>query len=321
MTSFLSPWALLLLVIPLTLAGFYLFRQTRHSAYAVQFSNVALLDEIAPEKPGWRRHAPAAALLLALTLLVIGIARPTRDVEIPVAASTVILALDTSISMDARDVEPRRLEAAQDAAYRFLDEVPEQVRVGLVSFAETAVANVAPTDDRNAVRGAIERLQLRPGTAIGEALLAAVDLIEADMAALQAETAEGDEPPATIVILSDGDTTAGRPNRLGVQAAEQSGIAVSTISFGTREGTIVFQGQLVPVPSNGRALRAIAEDTGGRFYDAESAEALTEVFETLGVAVGVTTEQEEVLVPFMVAALILGTAAAIMSLWWFSRLP
>jgi Ca-activated chloride channel family protein len=197
--------------------------------------------------------------------------------------------------MDARDVEPRRLEAAQDAAYRFLDEVPEQVRVGLVSFAETAVANVAPTDDRNAVRGAIERLQLRPGTAIGEALLAAVDLIEADMAALQAETAEGDEPPATIVILSDGDTTAGRPNRLGVQAAEQSGIAVSTISFGTREGTIVFQGQLVPVPSNGRALR--------------------------GVAVGVTTEQEEVLVPFMVAALILGTAAAIMSLWWFSRLP
>lgn len=321
MTTFLSPWWLLLLVVPLTLLGAYVYRQSRHSEYAVQFTNLDLLDEIAPQQPGWRRHVPAAALLLALTLLVIGIARPTRDVEIPVAASTVILALDTSISMDARDVEPRRLEAAQDAAYRFLDEVPEQVRVGLVSFAETAVANVAPTADRDAVRTAIERLRLRPGTAIGEALLAAVDLIEADMAALQAEAQEGEQPPATIVILSDGDTTAGRPNRLGVEAAEQSGIAVSTISFGTRAGTIVFRGQVVPVPSNGRALRAIAEDTGGVFYDAESAQALTEVFETLGVAVGVTTEQEEVLVPFMVAALILGTAAAITSLVWFSRLP
>lgn len=318
---FAAPWWLSLLVVPLLLAGAYVFSRTRHSQYAVQFTNLDLLDEVAPHTPGWRRHLPAAALLLALALLVVGIARPTRDVEIPVAASTVVLALDTSISMDARDVEPRRLDAAQDAAYRFLDEVPDQVRVGLVSFAETAVANVAPTEDREVVRNAIQRLTLRPGTAIGEALLTAVDLIEADMAALRAQTDSSEQPPATIVVLSDGDTTAGRPNRLGIRAAEEAGIAVSTISFGTRQGIISFQGQLVPVPSNGEALEAIAEETGGRFYDADSAEALTEVFETLGVAVGVTTEQVEMLVPFMVAALILLTAAAVMSLRWFSRLP
>ncbi|MEE8599795.1 VWA domain-containing protein [Euzebya tangerina] len=318
---FAAPWLLLLLVLPLSLAGAYVYRQTKRADYAIQFTNLDLLDEIAPDTPGWRRHVPAIALVLAITMLVIGIARPTREVEVPVEASTVVLALDTSISMDARDVDPRRLDAAQAAAYRFLEEVPDQVRVGLVSFAETAVANVAPTDDRSTVRAAIEALQLRPGTAIGEALLTSVDLIQADLAALQAQTDSSEQQPATIVVLSDGDTTAGRANEIGVRAAEQADIAVSTISFGTREGTIFFQGQIVPVPSNGRALEAIADDTGGRFYDAESAEALTEVFETLGVAVGVTTEEVEVTVPFMVAALILGTAAAIFSLLWFSRLP
>lgn len=318
---FVAPWLLVLLILPIALVIAYVVRQSRRSQYAVQFTNLDLLDEIAPDTPGWRRHVPAVALVLALSFLVVGIARPTREVEVPVEASTVVLALDTSISMDARDVTPRRLDAAQEAAYRFLEEVPDQVRVGLVSFAETAVANVAPTLDRSVVRESIERLRLRPGTAIGEALLTSVDLIAADLAALDAEAVDEDQNPSTIVILSDGDTTAGRPNEFGVQAAQDAGIAVSTISFGTTEGTIVFQGQIVPVPSNGRALSQIADDTGGRFYDAESAEALTEVFETLGVAVGVTTEQVEVVVPFMVAALILGTAAAIFSLLWFSRLP
>ncbi len=318
---FVAPWLLGLLVLPLALVIAYAIRQRRRSAYAVQFTNLDLLDEIAPDSPGWRRHLPAAALVLALTVLVVGLARPTREVEVPVEASTVVLALDVSISMDASDVEPRRLEAAQQAAYRFLDQVPDQVRVGLVSFAETAVANVAPTEDRSTIRSAIERLQLRPGTAIGEAILTAVDLIQADLAALQAEQTDPEENPATIVVLSDGDTTAGRPDAVGVEAAQEADLAVSTISFGTREGIIVFQGQIVPVPANAEALQRIADETGGRFFDAESAEALTEVFEPLGVAVGVRTEQVEVVVPFMVAALILGTAAAVMSLIWFSRLP
>lgn len=318
---FLAPWLLLLLLLPFGLVIAYVIRQRTRSAYAMQFTNLELLDEIAPDTPGWRRHLPAVALVLALAMLVIGLARPTREVEVPVEASTVVLAMDVSISMDARDVEPRRLDAAQAAAYRFLEEVPDQVRIGLVSFAETAVANVAPTEDREVIRSAIERLRLRPGTAIGDALVTSVELIQADLAALQAETAEEEPNPATIVVLSDGDTTAGRPDAVGVRAAQEAEIAVSTISFGTTSGIINFQGQIVPVPANGRALNAIADDTGGRFFDAESAQALTEVFETLGVAVGFTTEQVEVVIPFMVAALILGTAAAITSLIWFSRLP
>jgi Ca-activated chloride channel homolog len=318
---FAAPWALALLLLPTALLVAYLVVQRQRSRYAVQFTNLDLLDEIAPDRPGWRRHVPAVALLLALTSLVVALARPTAEVEVPVEASTVVLAFDVSISMDARDVEPRRLDAAQDAAYRFLDQVPDQVRVGLVSFAETAVAGVAPTEDHERVRRAIEQLELRPGTAIGEAILAGVDMIRADLAALEAESQDAERDPATIVVLSDGDTTAGRPNEVGVAAAREEGIAVSTISFGTPQGTILFQGQVVPVPSNPDAMREIAEDTGGRSYDAQSAEQLAEVFETLGVAVGTTTEDREVLIPWIVAALVLGTAAAITSLVWFGRLP
>ena len=318
---FVAPELLALIAVPLGMAAAYAVLQRERSKYALQFTNLDLLDEVAPDAPGWKRHVPAIALLLALVFLIVALARPTRAEEVPVEASTVVLALDTSISMDARDVEPRRLEAAQTAALRFLDEVPSQVRVGLVSFAETAEANVAPTANHDQVRAAIEDLSLRPGTAIGEALLAAVDLIRADLAAIAAETDASEPTPATIVVLSDGDTTAGRPNSVGIQAAVREGIAVSTISFGTADGTIIFQGQIVPVPSNGRALREIADATNGRFFDAESAAQLTEVFETLGVAVGFTTEQVEVTVPFMAAALILGTAAGVTSLAWFQRLP
>lgn len=317
---FAAPLMLLWVVVPLALLVGHAVVQSRRSRYAVQFTNLDLLDEVAPDRPGWRRHVPAIALGLALLFLVIALARPVRAEQVPVEASTVVLALDTSISMDARDVEPRRLDAAQAAALRFMDEVPDQVRVGLVSFAENAVANVAPTDDRAIVRSTIEDLELRPGTAIGEALLVAVDLIEADLRALEAQT-DDEAPAATIIVLSDGDTTAGRPNAVGVRAAQEAGIAVSTISFGTAEGLIQFQGQIVPVPSNGRALNRIADDTGGRFYDAESAEQLTEIFETLGVAVGFTTEEVEIIIPFVLAALLLGTAAGVTSLAWFSRLP
>ncbi|CAN5150339.1 VWA domain-containing protein [soil metagenome] len=318
---FAAPLALLLLVVPIALAIAYLWRQRTRSEYAVQFTNLDLLDEVAPDSPGWRRHVPAIAMLLVISFLVIGIARPTRDVEVPVEASTVVLAFDVSISMDATDVPPTRLAAAQEAAQRFLDQVPPTVRVGLVSFAETAETVVTPTSDHQAVRTGIDQLGLRPGTAIGEAIITSVGLITADLAALQAQSGEDEPNPGTVVVMSDGDTNSGRPNSVGVGVANEAGIAVSTISFGTRQGTITFQGQVIPVPSNPRAMRRIADDTGGQFFDAVTAEALGEVFETLGVAVGTTTEQEEILIPFMVAALILGTAAAVTSLVWFSRLP
>lgn len=321
---FNAPGLLTLLAVPVALGVAYALMQARRSRYAVQLTNLELLDEVAPDRPGWRRHLPAAALLLALLALVIALARPVRAQEVPVELATVVLALDTSISMDARDVAPRRLDAAQAAALAFVDQVPEQVRIGLVAFAETAIPLVAPTDDHQAVRTAIERLQLRPGTAIGEALLASVELLQADLERLGAgEPADGEDRPipATMVLLSDGDTTVGRPNEVGIAAAREAGLPVNTIAFGTPNGIINFEGQLLPVPVNAAALQRIAEQTGGRFHDAETASQLTDVFEDLGSSVGTTTEDVEVTAPFVAAALVLGSAAAIGSLRWFSRLP
>lgn len=319
---FAAPWALLLVVVPLALAVGYGLGQQRRSVYALRFTNLDLLDEVAPEKPGWKRHAPAFALLLALLALVLGLARPTRAAEVPVELATVVIAFDTSISMQAVDVAPSRLLAAQEAARVFLDDVPEQVRVGLVTFAGTAIARVAPTTDRGAVERAIDNLSLAEGTAIGEAILTAVEVVTTDLETLAAERPEGEElPPATIVVMSDGDTTAGRPNAVGVELAREAGIPVNTIAFGTAGGVIEFFGDVVPVPVNEPALREIARQTGGEFFDADSAEQLTDVFQTIGSAVGVTTEQVDISGWFMAAALVFGTAAGAGSLRWFSRLP
>lgn len=329
MGPFRAPHLLLLVVVPLALAVAYVVAQAQRTRYALRFTDLDLLDEVAPERPGWRRHLPAAALLLALLALVLGLARPVRAERVPVELATVVLALDTSISMQATDVEPDRIRAAQQAARRFLEEVPEQVRVGLVAFAGAAVPVVPPTTDRELVRRAVDGLTLQEGTAIGEAIAASVELVRADLARLEAagglpdgaDDEDGAPIPATIVVLSDGDTTVGRPNSSGVTIAREAGLPVNTIAFGTDRGFITYQGQIVPVPANRPALRAVAEDTGGRAFDAASAEQLADVFTSLGTAVGFETEDRDVSGVFMAAALVLGSAAGAGSLRWFSRLP
>ena len=323
---FRAPHLLALVVLPLALAVLYAVVQGRRTRYALRFTELDLLDQVAPERPGWRRHLPAVALLLALVALVLGLARPVRAERVPVELATVVLALDVSISMEATDVPPNRIEAAQAAARSFLEDAPEQVRIGFVVFAGAAVPVVPPTTDRALLRRAVDGLTLQQGTAIGEAIAASVEMVRADLARLEAggglpDDVDGDTAPATIVVLSDGDTTVGRPNAAGVAIANEAGLPVSTIAFGTDAGFITYQGQVVPVPANRPALRAIAEDTGGRAFDATSAEELADVFTSLGTAVGFETEDRDVSGAFMAAALVLGSAAALGSMRWFSRLP
>lgn len=321
--GFAEPALLWLLLVPIGIAVAYAVMQARRTRYAVRLTTLDLLDEVAPDRPGWKRHAPATAFLLALLVLTLALAKPTRPERVPVEVATVIVAFDTSISMDASDVVPRRIEVAQAAAYRFLEQVPDQVRVGLVEFAETAIPLIPPTTDHEEVRRAVSNLQLRPGTAIGDALVASVDMIERDFAQLEdaGEVSADALPPATIVLLSDGDTTAGRPNEVGIRAAQEAGLPVSTISFGTRSGVIVFQGEVVPVPVNGAALRHIAEETGGAFFDAVNADELSQVFESLGSRVGFETQEIEITGRFVAVAFVLALLAGVASLFWFSRLP
>lgn len=318
--SFLSPGRLWLLVAVVALLAVYLFAQRRRTAYAVRFTNLALLDKVAPKRPGWRRHLPAGAFLAMLGLLVIGFAKPTAEVQVPRERATVMVAIDVSNSMQATDVSPNRLEAAQQAAGAFVDQLPDRFNVGLVTFDGTASVVVAPTQDHAAVTQAVQNLQLGPATAIGEAVFSSLQGIAGVDTGLSG--VDGEEPaPARIVLMSDGSNTAGRSPDQAAEAARTAGVPVSTIAYGTAEGTITLGGQTQPVPVDVESLRTLAEDTGGESYTAESGEELGEVYADIGSSVGTRAEEREVSGWFIGGGLVAAALAAAMSLLWFSRIP
>ena len=309
-------WLVLLLGVA-GLAVAYVVQQRRRPRYAVRFTNLALLDAVAPQRPGWRRHLPAAAFLLALTSLVVAYARPTRNVQVPRDRATVMVAIDTSVSMEATDVLPNRITAAKVAATDFVDQVPRRFQLGLVSFSGTAQVLVSPTTDRELVKRNIDLLQLGPRTAIGEAVFASLSAIQTANSGMK----EGEVPPATIVLMSDGETTFGRPNEEAAQAASEAGVPVSTIAYGTDNGLVIVQDRAVSVPVNKEALQRLADFTGGKAFEAASGEELGDVYKKIGSSIGYTTERREITSWFVGFGLVLGALAAAGSLLWFSRLP
>jgi Ca-activated chloride channel homolog len=344
--TFLSANWLWLLAGVAALAIVYVVAQRRRRAYAVRFTNLELLDVVAPERPGWRRHLPAAALLLGMIALVTAMARPAREVQVAKERATLIVALDTSISMEATDVEPDRMSAARDAATSFVENLPEGLNVGLVTFNRNVAIQVSPTEDRDAVVRAIDNAEVSEGTAIGEALVASVEAARSGPEGLDvpdgtpnggddgspgagtergtdgADGTEGEDAPALIVLLSDGKTTVGRPDSEGVIVAQEAGIPVSTIAFGTDEGVLELPDRPVyPVPVDRPALRNIAEQTGGSFFEAATEAELSQVYANIGSAIGYDTEQREIGQWFVGGGLLALLAAAAMSLVWFSRLP
>ncbi|MFJ4835566.1 VWA domain-containing protein [Streptomyces sp. NPDC088747] len=315
--SLRSPGWLLLLVPLAGLIGAYLLVQRGRGRYAVRFTNLDLLDKVAPRRPGRRRHIPAGAFCATLALLVVGFARPATEVRVPRERATIVVAFDVSASMEATDVEPTRFLAAQRAALAFVDRLPERFNAGLVPFSGTATVAVPPTTDRELLSAAIEGLTTRQGTAIGDAVLAARDAVRT--VDRQSET---EPPPAHIVLLSDGSNTQGRPLAAAAEEVAADEIPVSTIAYGTEEGTVDLpSGDRMPVPVDGPALEALASSTGGAFHEAATGEELQAVYEDIGSSVGYRTEEREVWQWFVAAGLITALAAAATSLLWFSRLP
>ncbi len=315
--SFLSPERLWLLLGAVALAAAYVVLQRRRHAYAVRFTNLALLDQVAPKRPGWRRHVPALLFLVALSTLVVGFAQPARKTKVPRERATICLAIDTSLSMEATDVSPNRIKAAQTAAKSFVNGLPQRINVGLVLFNGNASLVVSPTTDRDAVARGIDGAQLGERTAIGEAIYTCLAALK------QLPTVKGVQVPARIVLMTDGTTNAGRSNDQAAAAAIKAKVPVSTIAFGTDSGSITLPQEpvAIPVPVDKAALQDIAHTTGGHFYSATTGSQLKSVYQDIGSSIGYVTELQNISQWFTGLALILLAATGILSLAWYQKLP
>jgi Ca-activated chloride channel family protein len=317
---FLAPGWLALLAAAAALAIAYVVVQRRRGRYAVRFAALPLLERVMPRGPGWRRHVPAVFFLITMAGLVLGMARPVLDVQVPRERATVIVAVDVSMSMGAQDVPPSRIDAAVAAGRQFVAELPPAFPVGLVLFSGSSAVAVPPTPDRAAVDAAFDRISLGPGTAIGDAVLTALDAVRNADAALAPDPGAG-PPPARIVLLSDGANTTGTPIRDAAAEATAAGVPVSTIAYGTPTGTAIVDGESVRVPADVEALAELAAGSGGLAYRAETAAELEAVYTDIGSSVGFRTEEREMTSAVLAAALLAAFAAAAGSLAWFSRLP
>ncbi|NNE75307.1 MAG: VWA domain-containing protein [Acidimicrobiales bacterium] len=302
----------------LALAVVYIALQFTRRQYAVRFTNLDLLDKIAPARPDWRRHVPAALFVLMGLFMVVAWAEPIREEPVARETSTIVLAIDTSLSMMADDVDPSRFVAAQSAARQFVADAPETAEVGLVSFDGNARVRVNPTTERDGLLRAIDDLFLDEGTAIGEALALSLEVIgDID------QSTSGDPIPTAVVLMSDGETTVGQDNAAGIELAQELGVPVTTIAFGTPFGTIELDEVPGPIDVGVKEeeLIEIAEATGGTFFNADSIEQLAQIYADVGTEIGTEPEIVNLAGRFVGWGLLLAALAAALNLLWFQRLP
>lgn len=337
--TFGTPLALLLLLLVPVAVVAYLLAQRRRSKYAVRFTNLDLLASVVDRTPGFRRHVPAAIYLLALAALFVAMARPHVDTSVP-RDGTVILVSDVSGSMNATDIEPSRLGAAQSAAKSLVKQLPDGFRVSLISFSNNVQVRVLPTADRKAVNRAIDGLQPNGGTAMGEAILQALDVINQESALDQgvtpgaapsptptpAATGDPSHPKAVIVLMSDGASNTGIDPVDAAGQAKDQGIPIYTVALGTPDGVAEVRdnaGRIrrVAVPPDPDTLKQVADATGAKFFDAPTAEDLQSIYRSLGQKIGSDTESRDITVAFVVPGVVLLIIAGGLSLLWFNRFP
>jgi Ca-activated chloride channel homolog len=333
---------LTLLVIPLAVA-LYVLAERRRMRYAISFTNLDVLAGVVGDRYR-RRFIPLVLFLLALAALCVGMARPHHKTLVPRDRATVILVLDVSRSMQAKDVKPTRIGAAVAAVRTFLDRVPDRLQVGLIAFAGDPAVAAPPTTNHDLVRKSLETIQWFPsfgGTAIGDALAEAVKLGQQAVVGPSGNLASSvTAAPGTqtrglvsILFLSDGAQTRGTLEPIqGADLAKQAGIPVYTVALGTANGSLYFGGggfpggppfggRRVPVPPDPDTLRAIADRTGGEFFAAQSAKSLQSAYKKLGSRLGRKPGQSEITYGFLAAAAFLLVAAGLLSALWSPRFP
>jgi Ca-activated chloride channel family protein len=334
-------------MVPLAIAA-YIAAQRRRARYAVRFTNLDLLANVVHGSPAWRRHVPATLYILGVAALLFALSRPQTTQAVPKEEATVILVTDVSGSMNATDVEPTRLAAAQEAAKTLVNSLPKGFQIGLVAFSNTARLLVIPTTDKAAVDAALDSLRPNGGTAIGDAIIAALDAARPalyDGQPTPADTAPGTTPtarppaatpaagakatdkPVIVILLSDGASTTGatKPLDAAQQAADQN-VPIFTVALGTSAGIASVTDNLgrtrqVRVPPDPATLQQIADLTQAKFFEAPSAGDLQSIYDELGSKIGYDQQDREITFIFAAAAAIFVIAAGAFSLFWFNRFP
>jgi Ca-activated chloride channel family protein len=345
--AFAWPQLLWLLLLLPALVGAYVLLLRRKNKSAVRYANLDLVREAMGPGARIRRHVPPALFLLALALLAVAMARPSATVTLPTQKQTIILAMDASGSMRAKDVLPSRLEAAQTAAKQFVADVPSQTQIGVVTFAATAALVQPPTSDREAVVAAIDRMQLQRATATGSGLIVSLATLFPDAgfdvstalfgrdAARNAPVGEarkndrkefrpvapGSYNSAVIILLTDGQRTTGPdPIEIAKLAADR-GVRVYTVGFGTTAGEIIgFEGWSFRVRLDEETLKTIAIMTQGEYFYAGTAADLKKVYRTLNSRLSLEKKETEVTALFAAGAALLALASGLLSLFWFNRI-
>jgi Ca-activated chloride channel family protein len=324
-------WLGFLAIIGLIALGYILVQRSRHK-HMLRFSNMEMLEKVAPARPSPMRHVPIALMLVGLVFLTIAAAGPTAVKKVPRNRATVVLVMDVSLSMEATDVEPTRLQVAQKAGKEFVDGLTPGINLGFVTFAGTASVMQPPTTNREAVKASIDNIKLAERTATGEGILTALQSIETLAQVLGGASTP---PPARIVLMSDGKQTVPddkdvdnpRHGFTAARLAKNKGVPVSTISFGTQWGTVEIPdpdgngAQRVKVPVDDDSLREIARLSGGDFYTASSLTELTAVYDTLEEQIGYEMTRGDASRPWLLLGMLLVSAGVVTGLLYRQRLP
>ena len=341
--SFIWPLTLWLfaLIAALPFAYVWLLRRRK---LALKFSNLGLVREAVAGRASLRRHLPPFLFFVAVALMVLALARPTAVVTLPSERTTIILTLDVSGSMRARDVEPNRIVAAQQAARSFISSQPRSVRIGVVTFSGNAMIAQVPTLNREDVLASLENLRLQRRTAVGSGIVASLQAIFPEMAnqfslssldpraAKSAQLGDRADPKAAppppgsynsaiIVLLTDGSTNAGIPPIDAAQMAADRGVRVYTVGFGVPgSASSGFDGGFMALQLDEEALKAVADITKAKYYNAQSSKDLEDVYKDLSAQFVAETKRTELTSLITVPALVFLLMAVLLSLLWSNRL-
>lgn len=344
--NFLWPQLLWLLLVAPLLVGLYVWLLRRKKKTALRYASLSIVREAMGTRQSIRRHIPPALFLLALVAMLVAAARPVAVVTLPSNQQTIILAMDVSGSMRATDVQPNRLVAAQEAAKKFIAELPRHVKVGIVAFAGSAQVAQLPTVNREDLVTAIDRFQLQRATATGNAIVislatlfpdAGIDLQQMGNNRFGQQARPLNEPPkekkeftpvapgsynsAAIIMLTDGQRTTGVDPLEAAKMAADRGVRVYTVGIGTVDGeTIGFEGWSMRVRLDEETLKAVANKTQAEYFYAGTAETLKKVYETLSSRLTVEKKETEVSSLFALGAAVLALLAGGLSLLWFNRI-